>query len=184
MQGVLARIRGCCAAVLVLTSACATSVGLGAAHPSDHLGRAALTARISQQLQPQDDGPTGGVETELQTRVDPFDAGNQWRARAFGGYSNVPRSFEGAAGFSALATVGAARAYVHPAAHVYATAGARLELPIRLSETLPAWQADELIGMTWLLVPNIGVDYFIGHAHCDVYYGIALRLQTFAGVMP
>lgn len=125
--------------------------GAGAVPANGHVG-AAFQAALRL---PREYRAMVAVEGATVAQVDPGEPFDQWRLALASGYSALPDPTE-RVGWELTGRAGFLRGSSGPAAATGFFGGLRLGMPILLGARKDPWKADDVLGMSVMLVPEVG----------------------------
>jgi hypothetical protein len=176
-----------CAALSVSCSVTGSAVafrtsGAGAVPSNTHAG-AAFQAAL--QL-PREYRAMAAVEGAVVGQVDPGQRFDQWRLALAGGYSVLPDPTE-RLGYEVTGRAGFLRGSSGPAAAGGFFGGVRVGMPILLGARKDPWKVDDFLGMSVMLVPEIGLEA-VRPSHQDWQWEpvalLGLRIHLTSGALP
>lgn len=156
--------------------------GAGGLRANTHVG-----AGVQAALQlPREYRALLAIEGAAVGQVDPAERFDQWRLALAGGYSSAPDATE-RIGYEITGRVGTLRGSSGPASPTGLFGGIGIAAPIRFGARKAPWEADDVLGLTWLVVPQVGLNA-VRPSHQDwqwepaVMLGIRFRMSS--GVFP
>ncbi len=124
-----------------------------------------------------------GVQSQLMQRVGDGTKWGDWRLQAVLGATKTPRPHEFRIGYEVFLLPGAARYHMGDEPELGFALGALGAFPIRLSSTKPTWRADDLVGLSYYLVPSIGANW-LGFERLEGTFGLAFRIHLWSAIAP